>query len=85
MDSGGEADLRLEPLLRRLIMTFKVVAPEVPIIERTIYICEPCYNLEGEMCDTSECVFCRCTMKEVGDILNTLLIRPVIDGKRLKL
>ena len=50
-----------------------------------IRICDPCYLLEGGMCHTPECVFCRRTMKEVGEYLDALLIRPVVDGERLDL
>lgn len=53
--------------------------------EHVIRICEDCYNLAGEMCHTPECVFCRRTMDEVGEALDLLLIRPVIDGERLDL
>ncbi len=52
---------------------------------RTIHICDECYELKGKMCHNSECVFCRRTMEEVGEILNILLIRPVIDGERVRL
>ena len=48
-----------------------------------IRICDECINLEGEMCHNSACVFCRRTMAEVGDALDMLLIRPVIDGARM--
>lgn len=51
----------------------------------TIYICDDCYKLKGEMCDEPECIFCRRTMEEVGEYLDVLLIRPIIDGKRLDL
>jgi len=51
----------------------------------TIVICQKCYDLEGHMCHTPECVFCRRSMSEVAAILDTLLIRPLIDGERLKL
>jgi len=50
-----------------------------------IEICDDCYNLKGEMCSNPECRFCRRTMKEVGEYLDVLLIRPISDGKRLKL
>lgn len=50
-----------------------------------INICDDCYNLQGEMCHTPECVFCRRTISEIGEYLDILLIRPVIDGERLRL
>lgn len=50
-----------------------------------ITICNQCYNLEGEMCHNHECVFCRCTMKEVSKYLDILLIRPFVDGIQLDL
>lgn len=50
-----------------------------------INICDECYLLEGEMCHTPECVFCRRTMEEVGEYLDVLCIRPVVDGERLDL
>jgi hypothetical protein len=51
----------------------------------TIRICDACLRLEGDMCHEPSCVFCRRTMAEVGEYLDTLLIRPVIDGERLPL
>jgi hypothetical protein len=53
--------------------------------EYTIRICDDCYDLKGEMCHVPECVFCCRTMSEVGDYLDTLLIRPLVDGERLDL
>jgi hypothetical protein len=50
-----------------------------------IRICNACYELKGEMCHEPECVFCRRTMAEVGEVLDLLLIRPVVDGERLDL
>lgn len=52
---------------------------------RGIVICKACYELEGEMCHDAKCIFCRRTMKEVAEILEKLLIRPVVDGERLRL
>jgi hypothetical protein len=49
----------------------------------TVRICDQCMRLEGEMCHRPECVFCRRTMREVGEYLDALLIRPVIDGVRM--
>ena len=57
---------------------------EVRYIERTVKICRQCYDLEGTMCHNSECVFCRRTMAEVAEYLDVLLIRPVVDGERLR-
>lgn len=54
-------------------------------IARTITICEDCYNLKGQMCHNPQCIFCRRTMKEVAEVLDILLIRPVVDGERIKL
>jgi hypothetical protein len=53
--------------------------------EFTVRICDQCYRLEGQMCHNPECVFCRRTMVEVGEMLDALLIRPVVDGVRLDL
>ena len=50
-----------------------------------INICDACYLLDGEMCHTPQCVFCRRTMKEVAEYLDLLYIRPVVDGERLDL
>jgi len=47
-----------------------------------IRICDQCIRLEGEQCHNPACVFCRRTMEEVGEYLDVLLIRPVIDGRR---
>ena len=53
------------------------------LMHRTITICVDCYELKGDMCHTPECVFCRKTMAEIADMLDALLIRPVVDDKRL--
>lgn len=58
---------------------------QLPIRDFTIRICDACYALEGEMCHNPECIFCRRTMKEVGEYLDVLRIRPVVDGERLDL
>jgi hypothetical protein len=55
------------------------------MLEKTIQMCKDCYELKGEMCSTPECVFCWHSMAEVAEILNVLLIRPVVDGERLRL
>jgi len=47
-----------------------------------IRICDDCIRLKGQMCHVPECVFCRRTMEEVGEYLDVLLIRPIVDGKR---
>ena len=54
------------------------------IIACAIYVCTDCYNLKGEMCNNPYCVFCRRTMTEVGEYLDVLLIRPVVNGVREK-
>jgi hypothetical protein len=51
----------------------------------TVYICNDCYALNGEMCHEPDCAFCRRTMTEVGEALDMLLIRPVVDGERYDL
>jgi hypothetical protein len=57
-----------------------------PVVrDYTVRICDACYELEGEMCHTPGCLFCRCTMGEVGEYLDRLMIRPVVDGERLRL
>lgn len=55
------------------------------MITREIRICADCYELIGHMCHTPGCVFCRRTISEVGDMLDALQIRPVIDGVRYRL
>jgi len=62
-----------------------MMSGEVQYIERTIQICTQCYELDGEMCHNPGCVFCRCTMGEVAEMLDALQIRPVIDGERERL
>ena len=49
----------------------------------SIRICDDCFHLRGEMCHEPDCIFCRRTMAEVGEYLDALLIRPVVDGERL--
>jgi hypothetical protein len=39
--------------------------------------------LVGKMCRTPECIFCFKTMDEVAEILDALLIRPIVNGERL--
>jgi len=53
-----------------------------PIVIR---ICDDCLDLKGDMCHNPECVFCRKTMAEVGELLDILMIRPIVDGVRLSL
>ncbi len=55
----------------------------MPIHQFIIPVCDDCLNLKGEMCHTPECGFCRRTMAEVSELLNTLLIRPIVDGRQL--
>jgi hypothetical protein len=50
-----------------------------------VSICDDCYNLKGDMCNHPGCVFIRRTMTEVGEYLDLLLIRPIVDGERLRL
>lgn len=55
------------------------------IVKRyTVDICDPCMRLEGEMCDTPGCIFCWCTMAEVSEYLNRMLIRPIVDGEQFE-
>lgn len=58
---------------------------EPKLMKREIQFCNNCYELKGEMCHEPECIFCRKTMQEVAEILDSLLIRPLVDGERLKL
>jgi len=51
----------------------------------TIQVCEDCYELKGEMCHNPECAFIRRTTEEIGELMDLLLIRPVVDGERLRL
>ena len=51
--------------------------------QHTITICDGCAKLDGEMCGTPECIFCRRTMGEVEDVLDKILVRPLVDGKPL--
>jgi hypothetical protein len=55
---------------------------EVRVRRYTVDICDPCRNLEGEMCNTPGCIFCWCGMDEVKQFMNRALIAPVIDGER---
>lgn len=50
----------------------------------TVDICDDCLALKGEMCHRPGCVCIRMTMAEVGELLNRLLIRPMIDGVRIE-
>lgn len=49
----------------------------------TIDICDDCVRLKGDSCHNPRCIFCRWTMDEVGQYLDALLIRPIVDGERL--
>lgn len=55
------------------------------MLKKTIHICEDCYNLKGSMCHNLECIFIRRTMKEIGEYLDMLLIRPIVGKERFKL
>lgn len=50
-----------------------------------INICKDCYDLKGECCNNTECVFYGELMKEVALYLDALLIRPKVDGIYLDL
>jgi hypothetical protein len=50
-----------------------------------INICKSCFDLEVGMCNDPECVFIRKTQKEVSDLLDILLIRPIVDGVQLSM
>jgi hypothetical protein len=47
-----------------------------------IPICDDCINLKGEMCNNPHCAFIRKDMKEVKELLDILLIRPIINGEQ---
>lgn len=49
----------------------------------TVLVCQDCIDLKGVMCNNAECVFCRRTMVEVQDLLDAMLLCPIVDGKRL--
>ena len=48
-----------------------------------VSICDQCIALEGESCNNPGCRFCRRSMPEVGEYLDVLLIRPIVNGQRL--
>jgi len=50
-----------------------------------VRICDDCMALKGEMCHEPGCAFCRRTMEEVGEYLDAMLIRPIVDGERIDL
>jgi len=53
--------------------------------EIKIRICNRCYKLESGVCNNTDCVFIRKTKAEVAKLMDTLLIRPNIDGEILDL
>ncbi len=53
--------------------------------EFNIKICDACYGLEDGMCHEPECACIRMTKSEVSELLNILLIRPIIDGEQIDL
>lgn len=62
-------------------MSYKIY--DVHIRQFQIPICNGCIELKGESCDTPGCTFIRMDTAEIAEMLDRLLIRPVIDGKRL--
>lgn len=56
---------------------------EIPIRRFEVDICDACVKLEGSECHTPGCRFFLFGMVEVGEYLNRLLIRPIIDGVRI--
>lgn len=51
--------------------------------EFTIRICNACLELRGQMCHNPECAFIRRTTAEISNLLDLLLIRPIVNGKQL--
>ena len=47
-----------------------------------VSICDQCINLEGSECHTPGCRFFLKSTDEIGELLNVLLIRPIVDGER---
>jgi hypothetical protein len=54
---------------------------EVQVRRYQVDICDPCMKLEGSECHTPGCIFWLCTMGEVQEYLNRMLLRPLIDGE----
>lgn len=51
-----------------------------------VSVCSGCYNMMGEMCTTPGCMFwVWASMEEVGEYLDHMQIRPLIDGRRYRL
>ena len=48
-----------------------------------VNICEGCLRLEGQQCHTPGCCFCFSSTEEVGEYLDILLIRPIVNGVRM--
>jgi len=65
---------------------FVFMSKRNPVLkEYIVFICDACYELEGDMCHTPGCIFIRKTMAEVSDYLDSTSIRPIIDGQRYRL
>jgi hypothetical protein len=44
----------------------------------TIDICDPCLDLEGRECHTPGCIFFLCSMRQVANYLDRMLLRPKV-------
>ena len=50
-----------------------------------VSICDGCISLQGQMCHTPECAFCRKTTSEIADLLEACQLRYVVDGEIIDL
>ena len=53
--------------------------------EYIVRICDGCIRLEGKMCNTPECAFCRKTTEEIAALLDACQLRFVVDGEVIEL
>lgn len=55
--------------------------PNTTIRRYSVDICDGCYNLIGESCNTPGCAFIRCSTAEIRELLNQTQLQPLVDGK----
>lgn len=55
---------------------------EETVHDYVVSICDQCIRLEGKACNNPRCRFYLWIMAEIGNYLDALLIRPIVDGKR---
>ena len=58
---------------------------EMKTREYAVRICDGCIRLDGKVCNTPECAFCRKATEEIAKLLEACQLRYVVDGEIIEL